>query len=172
MRPISLLHQVNFSILTDSVNKSSTFSTVLAFSSKTFLLPIISLMKWYCTSLCFVFKWYARFFSSNMHSDYHIPTKQLAFQTQSLYIIPTPTLPLFLHQWLQCTQPLLLTRIPKTVSYSSNWLHLQTIWIHIPWSNVDHQYIYLSPSQQNHESQLPQNFHDRRKLYLSYHVSI
>ena len=45
VRPISLLHQVNFSVLTDLVNKFATFSIMSTLSSKTFPFSIISLTK-------------------------------------------------------------------------------------------------------------------------------
>jgi hypothetical protein len=56
VRPISLLHQVNFFVLTDLVNKSATFLTMLTFSNKTLPFSIISSMKCYCNSMCLVFK--------------------------------------------------------------------------------------------------------------------
>jgi len=60
--PIVSLHQINFSTLKDFVNEFAAFFIVSTFSSNTFFLSIISLMKWYCTSMCFILEWYAGLF--------------------------------------------------------------------------------------------------------------
>ena len=74
VRPISFMHQLNILVLTDLVNKSATFLTMSTFSSKTLPFSIISLMKWYCTSMCFIFYNKLGSFLGILHSGNHNST--------------------------------------------------------------------------------------------------
>jgi len=64
--PIGSLHQENFSVLIEFVNKSITLSKVSTFTNNTFFTSTMSLTKWYWTLISFVLEWQVGFLAKKI----------------------------------------------------------------------------------------------------------